>query len=55
MKLFLFIVLNLFSFAALAHSGHGGDNLFVHAMDHALWLVGGLAIVGCIFFYKRRQ
>ena len=55
MKIISLLLLSLFSISAIAHSGHGESSLFAHDLDHTLWVVGGVVLVGVVFFVLRKR
>ncbi len=40
----------LFSPVLLAHPGHAGDVGMSHDFEHAMWMLGGLAVVAVAVF-----
>lgn len=55
MKLFLLLILSVFSTVVLAHGGHGESSAFAHALDHTFWVLGGVILFIGIYYFKRRQ
>jgi acyl-CoA thioesterase len=55
MNIISLMLLSAFSLSALAHTGHGESSLFAHDLDHALWVVGGVAVIAMVFFVLRQR
>lgn len=55
LSLLIVTLLSLFSFAAMAHTGHGEASVFAHNLEHTLWLVSAVVVIVTAFFVLRKR